>query len=107
MTAPGPVAAIDCGTNSTRLLIASPTPDGAPGLVTHERLMRITRLGAGVDRNKRFDPDAIARTQAVLAEYRSVMDDHGVAPGRVRIAATSAARDAADREEWFDAAEAV
>lgn len=101
----GPVAAIDCGTNSTRLLIAS--SDGAGGLVTHERLMRITRLGAGVDRTKRFDPEAVARTQAVLAEYRQVMDDHGVGPGAVRIAATSAARDAADREEWFDAAEAV
>ena len=100
-----PVAAIDCGTNSTRLLVAS--SDGAGGLVAHERLMRITRLGAGVDRTHRFDPDAVARTQAVLAEYRQVMDAHGVAPGRVRVAATSAARDAADREGWFDAAEAV
>lgn len=100
-----PVAAIDCGTNSTRLLVAS--SDGAGGLVTHERLMRITRLGAGVDRTGRFDPEAVARTQAVLAEYREVMDRHGVAPGQVRIAATSAARDAADRDEWFAAAEAV
>jgi exopolyphosphatase/guanosine-5'-triphosphate,3'-diphosphate pyrophosphatase len=99
------VAAIDCGTNSTRLLIAS--PDGAGGLVTHERLMRITRLGAGVDRTGQLDPEAIARTQAVLAEYRSVMDAHGVAPGQVRIAATSAARDAGNRDEWFAAAEAV
>jgi exopolyphosphatase/guanosine-5'-triphosphate,3'-diphosphate pyrophosphatase len=101
----GPVAAIDCGTNSTRLLVAE--PDGAGGLTTLTRLMRITRLGAGVDRTHRFDPEAVARTQAVLAEYRAVMDTHGVAPGRVRIAATSAARDAADREEWFDAVEAV
>ncbi|HEU5150436.1 MAG TPA: Ppx/GppA phosphatase family protein [Iamia sp.] len=100
-----PVAAIDCGTNSTRLLVAS--SDGAGGLVTHERLMRITRLGAGVDRTGRFDPEAVARTQAVLAEYREVMDRHGVAPGQVRIAATSAARDVADRDEWFAAAEAV
>lgn len=100
-----PVAAIDCGTNSTRLLVAS--ADGSGGLVTHERLMTITRLGAGVDQRRRFDPEAVARTQAVLAEYRQVMDDLGVAPGRLRITATSAARDAEDREEWFDAAEAV
>lgn len=101
----GPVAAIDCGTNSTRLLIAS--PDGSGGLVTHERLMRITRLGAGVDATKRLDPAAIERTQAVLAEYRSVMDEHGVPAGRVRMTATSAARDATNRETWFAAAEEV
>ena len=62
MTAP--VAAIDCGTNSTRLLVAS--SDGAGGLVTHERLMRITRLGAGVDRTRRLDDDAVARVQSAL-----------------------------------------
>ncbi len=101
----GPVAAIDCGTNSTRLLVAS--ADGAGGLTTHERLMRITRLGAGVDRTGRLADDAVARTQAVLAEYRQVMDDLGVAPGRARITATSAARDAANRDDWFAAAEEV
>jgi exopolyphosphatase/guanosine-5'-triphosphate,3'-diphosphate pyrophosphatase len=100
-----PVAAIDCGTNSTRLLVAS--SDGAGGLVTHERLMRITRLGAGVDRTRRLDADAIARTQEVLAEYRSVMDAHGVPADRVRITATSAARDAENRDDWFAQAEAV
>ncbi|HYI62859.1 MAG TPA: Ppx/GppA phosphatase family protein [Acidimicrobiales bacterium] len=95
-----PVAAIDCGTNSTRLLVAAPDGDG--GLRTVTRLMRITRLGAGVDRTRALDPAAVARTQAVLEEYRTVMDDHGVAPGRVRVAATSAARDATDRQAWFD-----
>jgi exopolyphosphatase/guanosine-5'-triphosphate,3'-diphosphate pyrophosphatase len=96
---PTAVAAVDCGTNSTRLLVAG--PDGAP-LV---RLMRITRLGQGVDGNHRLAADAIGRTVAVLQEYREVMDSHRV--GRVRMTATSAARDAANREEFFSAAEAA
>lgn len=93
-----PVAAIDCGTNSTRLLVAD-------GTTTVDRLMRITRLGAGVDRTGRLDPDAIDRTLEVLGEYRAVMDEHGVE--RVRIAATSAARDAANRDDFFGAAESI
>jgi exopolyphosphatase / guanosine-5'-triphosphate,3'-diphosphate pyrophosphatase len=93
------LAAIDCGTNSTRLLVA----DG-PG-VTVERLMRITRLGQGVDATGRLAPEAIERTLDVLREYRGVMDRTGVAD--LRITATSAARDAANRVELFDAAEAV
>lgn len=97
---PAPVvAAIDCGTNSTRLLVRG--PDGPP----IERLMRITRLGAGVAATGRLDPDAVERTLAVLREYREVMDHHGVT--RVRMSATSAARDAANRDDFFDAAEAV
>ena len=94
-----PVASIDCGTNSTRLLVAG------EGHTTVERLMRITRLGAGVDASGRLDPEAIERTLAVLREYREVMDRHGV--DRVRVAATSAARDAANRDELFDAAEHI
>ena len=90
------VAAVDCGTNSTRLLVADAA--GRP----LERLMRITRLGRGVDRARRLDAEAIARTVSVLAEYRAVMDRHGVGP--VRMTATSAARDAANREEFFAAA---
>jgi len=97
MSAP-PVAAIDCGTNSTRLLITD-------GQRVIERLMRITRLGAGVDRSGRLDPPAIERTLSVLREYREVMDRHDVA--RVRITATSAARDASNREEFFSPAEDV
>jgi exopolyphosphatase/guanosine-5'-triphosphate,3'-diphosphate pyrophosphatase len=99
------VAAIDCGTNSTRLLVADRDADGSLRTIT--RLMRITRLGQGVDRTGALAPEAVERTQAVLAEYREVMDAHGVEPGRVRITATSAARDASNRDEWFDAAEAV
>jgi exopolyphosphatase/guanosine-5'-triphosphate,3'-diphosphate pyrophosphatase len=92
----GAVAAIDCGTNSTRLLVAGPTGD------TIVRLMRITRLGRGVDRDRRLDPAAIERTVAVLRDYRAVMDSQGVQ--RVRMTATSAARDAANREDFFAAA---
>ena len=93
------VAAIDCGTNSTRLLV---TDDDRRIL---ERLMRITRLGQGVDATRRLAPDAIERTIAVLREYREVMDRFDVK--RVRMTATSAARDASNRDEFFDAAEAV
>ena len=85
-------AAIDCGTNSTRLLISD-------GTTAVERLMRITRLGAGVDRTGRLDEAAMARTFEVLREYRAVMDSHEVKG--VRIAATSAARDAVNRDEFF------
>jgi exopolyphosphatase/guanosine-5'-triphosphate,3'-diphosphate pyrophosphatase len=92
------VAAIDCGTNSTRLLVSR---DGE----TVERLMTITRLGQGVDATGRLAPDAIERTIAVLREYREVMDRHAVE--RLRMTATSAARDADNREEFFDAAETV
>jgi exopolyphosphatase/guanosine-5'-triphosphate,3'-diphosphate pyrophosphatase len=96
------VAAIDCGTNSTRLLIAR---GDAGRRETLERQATITRLGAGVDANGTLDPAAMARTLEVLARYRAVMDDHGVE--RIRISATSAARDAANREEFFAAAAAV
>jgi len=92
------VAAIDCGTNSTRLLVWR---DGE----TIDRRMVITRLGAGVDRSGALDAAAIDRTLAVLGDYRAVMDEHGVE--RVRIAATSAARDARNRDDFFAAAEAI
>ena len=93
----GPVAAIDCGTNSTRLLVAD--TDGRP----LDRLMRITRLGEGVDATGRLAPPAIARTVAVLRQYRDLMDRHGVVGARAT--ATSAARDAANRDQLFAEAE--
>ncbi len=96
---PGPVAAIDCGTNSTRLLISA-----ADGTVL-ERLMRITRLGEGVDATGKLAPEAIARTVGVLEEYARLMKARGVR--RVRLVATSATRDAANPEEFFSAAEAA
>ena len=92
------VAAVDCGTNSTRLLIG----DGRRSV---ERLMRITRMGEGVDATGRLAPQAIDRVVGVLREFRSSMDRHGVT--RCRVTATSAARDAANRDEFFDLAEAV
>jgi exopolyphosphatase/guanosine-5'-triphosphate,3'-diphosphate pyrophosphatase len=95
----GAVAAIDCGTNSTRLLVVDAS--GRP----QERRMQITRLGQGVAATGRLAAEAIERTVGVLAEYRKVMDAHGV--DRVRMTATSAARDAANRTDFFDAVEAV
>ncbi len=95
MTAP--VAAIDCGTNSTRLLVRS--EDGK----ALERRMAITRLGAGVAATGRLDPAAVERTLEVLREYRDVLDAHGVE--RFRVTATSAARDASNRDALFEAIE--
>jgi exopolyphosphatase/guanosine-5'-triphosphate,3'-diphosphate pyrophosphatase len=92
------LAAIDCGTNSTRLLVSD-------GQRTLERLMRITRLGQGVDQTRRLAPGAIVRTLDVLREYRTVMDRLGV--DRVRMTATSAARDAANRDDFFGPAEEI
>jgi exopolyphosphatase/guanosine-5'-triphosphate,3'-diphosphate pyrophosphatase len=94
------VAAIDCGTNSTRLLVAR--ADGR-SMLALQRLMRITRLGQGVDRHRELAPEAMRRTVTVLEEYRQVMDRFDV--DRVRMTATSAARDAANRDEFFAAAE--
>ncbi len=96
------VAAIDCGTNSTRLLVAQSGDGAAAPLRPLDRLMRITRLGQGVDATRALDADAIERTVDVLREYRGVMNRHGVE--RVRMTATSAARDAVNREEFFGAA---
>ncbi len=95
----GAVAAVDCGTNSTRLLVVDAS--GRPV----ERLMRITRLGQGVDADRRLRPEAVDRVVAVLREFRQVLDRHGVE--RVRATATSAARDAENRDLFFDAAEEV
>jgi len=98
------VAAIDMGTNSTRLLVADVDGPGRDAkLVTVERRTQITRLGQGVDRDRRLHPDAIERVLAVLREYRAVIDDLGAE--RVRATATSAARDAGNRDALFDPAE--
>jgi exopolyphosphatase / guanosine-5'-triphosphate,3'-diphosphate pyrophosphatase len=86
-----PVAAIDCGTNSLRLLITA----GGPDLV---REMRIVRLGGGVDRTGRLDPAALERARATLADYKKLIEDHQVT--RVRMVATSATRDATNTDEF-------
>jgi exopolyphosphatase / guanosine-5'-triphosphate,3'-diphosphate pyrophosphatase len=89
------VAAIDCGTNSLRLLIAD-VDDG----VVHDlvREMRVVRLGQGVDRTGRLAPEALERTRAALADYAAAIDAHGAQ--RVRMVATSATRDASNRSEF-------
>ncbi len=91
-------AAIDCGTNSTRLLVHD-------GTRTLERLMRITRLGEGVNDSHTLTDAAIERTATVLREYREVIDRHGVT--KTRLTATSAARDATNRDTFFGAAERI
>jgi exopolyphosphatase/guanosine-5'-triphosphate,3'-diphosphate pyrophosphatase len=90
------VAAIDCGTNSIRLLIADPGPDGT--LVDVVREMRIVRLGEGVDRTGRLAATAIERTRVALADYAAAIDRHGATS--VRMVATSATRDAANRDDF-------
>ena len=92
------VAAIDCGTNSTRLLIGD-------GRSQTERLMRITRLGEGVDGSGRLASAAIERTCVVLSEFSALLSEHHVSS--VRMTATSAARDAANRDDFFDRAESI
>lgn len=94
MTAPV-VGAVDCGTNSIRLLIAQA---GSP-LVDIHREMRVVRLGEGVDATGQFAPVAIERTRKALADYVDLMVDAGVQ--RVRMVATSATRDAGNRDEFF------
>lgn len=93
----GRVAAIDQGTNSIRLLVVEP---GDPACEL-ARDMVITRLGRGVDRTGRFDPDALERTIAVLATFCRRARALGVE--RIRVAATSAVRDAEDRDRYADA----
>lgn len=86
------VAVVDMGTNSTRLLIADVTGPGELSEV--QRVLEITRLGAGVDRTRRLADDAIGRTMTVVRRYRELADAQGA---QVRLAtATSAVRDAAN-----------
>lgn len=87
------VAAVDCGTNSVRLLILRREDDGSVTEVT--RQTRLARLGQGVDATGEFHPDALERTFAILDEYAALIAAHGVA--RVRFVATSAARDVGNR----------
>ena len=90
------VAAVDCGTNSIRLLIA----DTAAGQLRDlHREMRIVRLGQGVDATGQFAPEALMRTQAALLDYADLMGRHDVEA--VRMVATSAARDVSNRDAFF------
>lgn len=91
------VAAVDCGTNSVRLLICRQR-DGRLSEV--DRRLHITRLGQGVDATGAFHPDALARTLDAMADFGAQLDSLGVS--RRRVVATSAARDAANSAEFFD-----
>ncbi|WP_371665362.1 Ppx/GppA family phosphatase [Streptomyces sp. NBC_01241] len=91
------VAAIDCGTNSIRLLVADADPSTGE-LVELDRRMEIVRLGQGVDRTGRLAPEALERTFAVCRQYAEVIEEHGAR--KIRFVATSASRDAENRDEF-------
>lgn len=92
------VAAIDVGTNSTRLLVAEEQGGGFRPL---ERRMTITRLGQGVDERRLLAPEALERTLAVIADYAGSCGEYGVT--KLRVTGTSAVRDATNRDEFFEA----
>jgi len=93
------VAAVDCGTNSIRLLVADVDP-GAGTLVDVDRRMETVRLGQGVDRTGRIAPEAMARTLEATRRYAEVARSLGAQ--RVRFVATSASRDAENAAEFVD-----
>jgi len=85
----GPVAAIDCGTNTIKLLIGE-----LPHVAVRE--LRLVRLGQDVDRTGRLADEALERTFAAVDEYAALIAAHGVPAERIRFCATSASRDAAN-----------
>jgi exopolyphosphatase/guanosine-5'-triphosphate,3'-diphosphate pyrophosphatase len=91
------VAAVDIGTNSTRLLVAEAQADGFRPI---DRRMTITRLGEGVDRRRAFAPEALERTLVTIAEYAAVCGEYSVE--RLRVTGTSAVRDARNRDAFFE-----
>ncbi|MEO3936271.1 Ppx/GppA phosphatase family protein [Dermatophilaceae bacterium Soc4.6] len=91
------VGAVDCGTNSIRLLVADVMPDGA--IVDVLRRMEVVRLGHGVDGTGRIDPEAMERTLRQAREYAAQCTELGVAA--VRFVATSASRDASNAAEFI------
>ncbi|MHB1596515.1 MAG: Ppx/GppA phosphatase family protein [Streptosporangiaceae bacterium] len=98
------VAAIDCGTNSLRLLVADVDPD-AGRLTDLHRSMEIVRLGQGVDATGRLAPEALDRTFAVLRRYAETIDELGAEA--VRMVATSATRDASNAAEFAAGVSAI
>lgn len=95
------VAAIDCGTNSIRLLIADiDRSNGSAKLTDVVREMRVVRLGEGVDATGELAPAALERTFAATADYARLIQEHGAA--KVRFVATSASRDARNRQVFVD-----
>jgi exopolyphosphatase / guanosine-5'-triphosphate,3'-diphosphate pyrophosphatase len=98
----GRVAAIDQGTNSIRLVVVEPTRGDDPTELARD--MVITRLGQGVDRTGRIDADALRRTVEVLARF--CRRARALGAERIRVAATSAVRDAENRDEFAAAVRA-
>ncbi|MDV3354995.1 Ppx/GppA phosphatase family protein [Dietzia sp. IN118] len=100
ISAPGAVrvGAVDCGTNSIRLLVAEGVA-GQPGLTDVVREMRIIRLGEGVDATGRLSEGALSRCRTALTDYTATMAELGVQS--VRMVATSATRDARNKDEFF------
>lgn len=92
------VAGIDCGTNSIRLIIADRQASGEP-LNVRTREMRIVRLGEGIDKTGQFAPAALERTFAAVDEYAQIISKYGA--DKIRFVATSASRDAKNRDEFF------
>ncbi|MFE1170255.1 exopolyphosphatase [Nocardiopsis sp. NPDC058789] len=105
------VAAIDCGTNSIRLLIADVVflGDDEVQVVDVDRRMEIVRLGQGVDETGAFAPEALERTLEALRGYAETIEAHGIelGPDAVRMVATSATRDASNRQEFVDGVRAI
>lgn len=91
------VAAIDCGTNSIRLLVADADPSTGE-LVELDRRMEIVRLGQGVDRTGRLAPEALERTFSACRQYAEVIKEYGAQ--KIRFVATSASRDAENRDDF-------
>ena len=91
------VAAVDCGTNSLRLLVADVDVNGGE-MTDVARRMEIVRLGQGVDRTGRLAPEALARTTGVLRDYADIIA--GSAARAVRMVATSATRDASNTADF-------
>jgi exopolyphosphatase / guanosine-5'-triphosphate,3'-diphosphate pyrophosphatase len=96
------VAAIDVGTNSTRLLVAEDQPGGFRSI---DRRMTITRLGQGVESRRRLAPDALERTLATIADYAAACGEYEVE--RLRVTGTSAVRDAHNRKAFFESVRAL
>ena len=92
------VGAIDCGTNSFRLLIAEGDRERLRELT---RELQIVRLGQGVDASGQLHPDALARTFVAAGRYAELLRSYGVEPAHTRVVATSAARDARNVEQFF------
>jgi exopolyphosphatase / guanosine-5'-triphosphate,3'-diphosphate pyrophosphatase len=98
------VGAVDCGTNSIRLLVADVDPQSGR-LVDLDRQMRVVRLGEGVDRTGRIGPEALQRTLRATRDYADRCAELGVE--RVRFVATSASRDAENRQDFVDGVRAL